>query len=63
MPTQETAQLLRSLAYASLAQSVEHAAVNRSVVGSSPTRGARSGNAAAIAAAFSFPSGPVNMGL
>ena len=27
--------------YASLAQSVEHAAVNRGVVGSSPTRGAR----------------------
>ena len=26
--------------YASLAQSVEHAAVNRRVVGSSPTRGA-----------------------
>ena len=41
MPTQETAQILRSLPYASLAQSVEHAAVNRSVVGSSPTRGAR----------------------
>ena len=40
MPTQETAQQLRSLTYASLAQSVEHAAVNRSVVGSSPTRGA-----------------------
>ena len=28
------------LLYASLAQSVEHAAVNRGVVGSSPTRGA-----------------------
>ena len=29
--------------YSSLAQSVEHAAVNRSVVGSSPTGGAKSG--------------------
>ena len=28
--------------YSSIAQSVEHAAVNRAVVGSSPTRGARS---------------------
>ena len=41
MPTQETALKQRSLAYASLAQSVEHAAVNRGVVGSSPTRGAK----------------------
>ena len=29
--------------YSSLAQSVEHAAVNRRVVGSSPTRGAKKG--------------------
>ena len=29
------------LSYSSLAQSVEHAAVNRVVVGSSPTRGAK----------------------
>ena len=28
------------LHYSSIAQSVEHAAVNRAVVGSSPTRGA-----------------------
>ena len=41
MPTQETALSKRSLAYASLAQSVEHAAVNRGVVGSSPTGGAK----------------------
>ena len=30
----------RASAYSSIAQSVEHAAVNRAVVGSSPTRGA-----------------------
>ena len=30
----------RFLRYSSIAQSVEHAAVNRAVVGSSPTRGA-----------------------
>ena len=46
MPTQtrglrEGAVLL----YSSLAQSVEHAAVNRRVVGSSPTGGAKYGNA------------------
>ena len=40
MPTQEPALRCR-FSYASLAQSVEHAAVNRSVVGSSPTGGAR----------------------
>ena len=39
MPTPAVA-ILRS--YSSLAQSVEHAAVNRSVVGSSPTGGAKS---------------------
>ena len=33
-------RLSKSQSYAPLAQSVEHAAVNRSVVGSSPTRGA-----------------------
>ena len=38
MPTPAVA-ILRS--YSSLAQSVEHAAVNRSVVGSSPTGGVR----------------------
>ena len=31
----------RASAYSSIAQSVEHAAVNRAVVGSSPTRGVR----------------------
>ena len=45
-PTQETVHSYRFL-HASLAQSVEHAAVNRGVVGSSPTGGARCGNAAA----------------
>ena len=41
-PTQKRLRCLqRSLTYASLAQSVEHAAVNRGVVGSSPTGGAR----------------------
>ena len=33
-------RLSKSQSHAPLAQSVEHAAVNRSVVGSSPTRGA-----------------------
>ena len=33
--------LKRETEYSSLAQSVEHAAVNRVVVGSSPTRGAK----------------------
>ena len=33
----------RTLSHSSIAQSVEHAAVNRRVVGSSPTWGARSG--------------------
>ena len=47
MPT-PAAPLLRS--YSSLAQSVEHAAVNRRVVGSSPTGGAR--RAPADAGAF-----------
>ncbi len=35
--------------YSSLAQSVEHAAVNRSVVGSSPTQGVRHGRKAEVA--------------
>ena len=34
-------RLSKSQSYAPLAQSVEHVAVNRSVVGSSPTRGAK----------------------
>ena len=54
MPTQKRLRCSqRSLAYASLAQSVEHAAVNRGVVGSSPTGGAIKRDAAAKAAAFS----------
>ena len=44
MPTQKgPARWAGPFAYASLAQSVEHAAVNRRVVGSSPTGGAKSG--------------------
>ena len=39
MPTQRI-RLGESFAYASLAQQVEHAAVNRRVVGSNPTGGA-----------------------
>ena len=42
--------MIDTISYASLAQSVEHAAVNRGVVGSSPTGGANSGIAAAMAA-------------
>ena len=34
-------ELISGFVYAFLAQSVEHAAVNRGVVGSSPTRGAK----------------------
>ena len=42
MPTQKgPARWAGPFAYASLAQSVEHAAVNRRVVGSSPTGGAK----------------------
>ena len=40
MPTQ-TVDILYPLILASLAQSVEHSAVNRVVVGSSPTGGAK----------------------
>ena len=40
--------------YSSLAQSVEHAAVNRSVVGSSPTGGARMWLAATVAVTASL---------
>ena len=44
MPTQKgPARWAGPFSYASLAQSVEHAAVNRRVVGSSPTGGAKSG--------------------
>ena len=41
--------------YSSLAQSVEHAAVNRGVVGSSPTGGARVGRHLYGGGPFSFP--------
>ena len=43
MPTQRFGLIGLDLFHASLAQSVEHAAVNRRVVGSSPTGGAKSG--------------------
>ena len=39
--TESPVQPDRTLSYSSIAQSVEHAAVNRGVVGSSPTGGAR----------------------
>ena len=45
--------LCRTVLYSSLAQSVEHAAVNRGVVGSSPTGGAKSA-ATLVAALFLF---------
>ena len=42
MPTQKSKEInLTLLTYSSIAQSVEHAAVNRRVVGSSPTWGAK----------------------
>ena len=41
MPTQGLWQTVKALDFASLAQQVEHAAVNRRVVGSNPTGGAR----------------------
>ena len=41
MPTSKGLAQVRPFAYASLAQQVEHAAVNRRVVGSNPTGGAR----------------------
>ena len=46
MPTQRLWQLVKAFEYASLAQQVEHAAVNRRVVGSNPTGGAMNGIAA-----------------
>ena len=41
MPTQGSGRPGRTLSHSSIAQSVEHAAVNRRVVGSSPTGGAK----------------------
>ena len=40
MPTQRVWHIVKPFAFASLAQQVEHAAVNRRVVGSNPTGGA-----------------------
>ena len=40
MPTQRLWQTVKAFDFASLAQQVEHAAVNRRVVGSNPTGGA-----------------------
>ena len=48
MPTSKGLAQVRPFAFASLAQQVEHAAVNRRVVGSSPTGGARNGIAVTI---------------
>ena len=48
MPTQRLWQLVKAFEFASLAQQVEHAAVNRRVVGSNPTGGATNGIAATI---------------
>ena len=41
-----------TIKYSSLAQSVEHSAVNRSVVGSSPTGGAERNSGSALFKAF-----------
>ena len=41
MPTQGSGRPDWTLSHSSIAQSVEHAAVNRRVVGSSPTGGAK----------------------
>ena len=46
--------LCRTVLYSSLAQSVEHAAVNRGVVGSSPTGGARKKPVNTAFAGFSY---------
>ena len=56
MPTQRLWQLVKAFEYASLAQQVEHAAVNRRVVGSNPTGGATNGIAATISWRQSFKS-------
>ena len=54
MPTQKVRSSRIGPFYASLAQSVEHAAVNRRVVGSSPTGGARMWLAATVAVTASL---------
>ena len=48
MPTQRVWRKSNPLDFASLAQQVEHAAVNRRVVGSNPTGGAKDGIAVTI---------------
>ena len=53
MPTQRI-RLCESFAYASLAQQVEHAAVNRRVVGSNPTGGAIDIAVTPVAAIFEY---------
>ena len=56
MPTQRIRLTAGPLPYASLAQQVEHAAVNRRVVGSNPTGGARRKDAATVLVAALFES-------
>ena len=56
MPTQRFGLIGLDLFHASLAQSVEHAAVNRRVVGSSPTGGAMRGLPPAMTASRFFKS-------
>ena len=53
MPTSKGLALVKPFAFASLAQQVEHAAVNRRVVGSNPTGGAK-GIAATLVTAISL---------
>ena len=48
MPTSKGLAQVKPFAFASLAQQVEHAAVNRRVVGSNPTGGAKDGIAVTI---------------
>ena len=52
----DTCLATKAFEYASLAQQVEHAAVNRRVVGSNPTGGATNGIAATISWRQSFKS-------
>ena len=52
MPTQGSGRPGRTLSHSSIAQSVEHAAVNRRVVGSNPTGGARDIAVTCVAAFF-----------
>ena len=54
MPTSKGLAQVRPFAYASLAQQVEHAAVNRRVVGSNPTGGARDIAVTCVAAFFEY---------